>query len=63
MPQRREPDAFSHVLAHALVGGLVAYAFGRGRSSSGALVVGILGIMVHAALDAPVAKQLSDLGI
>ena len=63
MAERREPDALAHFLAHALVGCLAVYLFGRGRGSAGALVVGVIGITAHAAFDAPVAQGLSDLGV
>jgi len=63
MAQRREPDALAHFLAHALVGGLAAYLFGRGRGSTEALAIGVIGIAAHAALDTPVAQGLSNLGV
>jgi len=63
MVQRREPDALAHFLAHVLVGGLAVYLFGRGRGSAEALAIGIIGVTAHAALDAPVAQGLSDLGV
>jgi hypothetical protein len=63
MAPRREPDALAQFLAHTLVGGLAVYLFGRGRGSAEALAIGIIGITAHAALDAPVAQSLSDLGI
>ncbi len=61
MPPQREPTEASRLIAHVLVGAAGAYAFRR-TGATGGIVGAILGILVHEAFDAPVARALSELG-
>lgn len=62
MNNRRQPDQDARLLSHALVALGVGYLVAKEKGLAGFIVGAMLGTAAHAALDAPVAQLLSDLG-
>jgi hypothetical protein len=57
------PDPLAAWLAHALVGMAAAAAIGPHTGPSGAIAAALIAVALHHALDAPVAKALSSVGV
>jgi hypothetical protein len=58
-----QPDPKARWIAHLIVGAVAAYAIGKRVGPAGTLVTAALSMGIHEALDAPVAKALSEAGI
>jgi hypothetical protein len=65
MMPKKQPDQLATLLGHAVVGIGVAYVAGRLVKAAivPAIMVGAIAVLVHAALDQPVAQGLSELGL
>lgn len=63
MAARRQPDPQARWLSHAVVGAAAGAAVGRNAGAVGSVVAALTTILLHEALDAPVAGVLADLGV
>ena len=64
MDNNKQPDDLAKFLGHEIVGIGVAWVAGKMlKSAAPGIVIGIVGIFVHAAFDAPVSQSLSELGL
>lgn len=61
---KKQPDDLAKFLGHAVVGlGAMWLAGKLTKAAVPAIVIGVVGIILHAELDAPVAQAFSELGI
>lgn len=63
MAIRPQPDPEARWLSHALVGVAVGAVVGKSAGTAGFIVAALTTMVVHEALDAPVAVVLADLGV
>lgn len=61
---KRQPDNVALVVGHAAVGVLTAYVTAKVAKAIGpSIFLGVVAIILHAAMDAPVSQALSDAGL
>lgn len=57
-----QPDARARLVSHLLVGLAVGAVVGTRKGADSFLISGLVGVVAHELLDAPVAAIVSDLG-
>lgn len=62
MNNGKQPDPETRWLSHLLVGGLIGAIAGQRSDLASALATAIISVLLHDALDAPVARLLTDTG-
>jgi hypothetical protein len=61
---KKKPDTLALVVGHAAVGIVAAYATAKVAKAIGpSILLGVIAILLHAELDAPVSQALSDAGL
>jgi hypothetical protein len=62
-----KPDQLARLIGGAIVGGAAAYVVGKAIKSTagpaGVIFAAIITILVHEALDAPVSRVVTELGL
>ncbi len=61
---KKKPDTLALIVGHVLVGVIATWLAAKVAKSIGpGLLVGVVAVVVHAELDAPVSQAVSDAGL